>query len=50
MKKKHLLAWLLALLPWTGGAQTVLFHTGDSTGYPYRIPAIATARDGQLVA
>ena len=50
MKKKHLLAWLLALLPWTGGAQTVLFHTGDSTGYPYRIPAIATARNGQLVA
>lgn len=50
MRKRHLLAWALALLPWTGVAQTVLFHTGDSTGYPYRIPAIATAHDGQLVA
>lgn len=25
-------------------AQTCLFHTGDSTGYPYRIPAIAKAK------
>lgn len=31
-------------------AQTVLFETGDSTGFPYRIPALAAARDGQLVA
>lgn len=31
-------------------AQTVLFHTGDSTGYPYRIPAIATTVDGEVVA
>lgn len=32
------------------GAQTCLFHTGDSTGYPYRIPAIAKAKNGQLIA
>ena len=31
-------------------AQTCLFHTGDSTGYPYRIPAIAKAKNGQLIA
>lgn len=31
-------------------AQTVLFHTGDYTGYPYRIPAIATAKNGDLIA
>lgn len=31
-------------------AQTVLFHTGDFTGYPYRIPAICTARNGDLIA
>lgn len=30
-------------------AQTVLFHTGDSTGVPYRIPAIATAKNGDLI-
>lgn len=27
-----------------------LFHTGDKYGVPYRIPAIATARNGHLVA
>lgn len=31
-------------------AQTTLFHTGDSTGYPYRIPAIACAPNGDLIA
>lgn len=31
-------------------AQTVLFHTGDSTGHPYRIPAIATAKNGDVIA
>jgi sialidase-1 len=31
-------------------AQTILFHTGDSTGFPYRIPSIATAKNGDLIA
>ncbi len=31
-------------------AQTVLFHTGDYTGYPYRIPAITTAHNGDIIA
>ncbi len=29
---------------------TWLFHTGDSTNYPYRIPAIACAKNGDLIA
>lgn len=48
---KKLLLTLLAALGGLGAtAQTVLFHTGDSTGYPYRIPAIATTAKGRLVA
>lgn len=43
-----LLAALVGFMAAT--AQTVLFHTGDSTGYPYRIPAIAAARNGDLIA
>ncbi len=43
------LAVCLAAVP-AAKAQTVLFHTGDSTGFPYRIPALTTARGGQLVA
>lgn len=31
-------------------AQTVLFHTGDESGFPYRIPAIACAPNGDLIA
>ena len=31
-------------------AQTSLFTTGDASGFPYRIPAIATAPNGQLIA
>lgn len=31
-------------------AQTTLFHTGDDTGSPYRIPAIAKAVNGNLIA
>ncbi len=27
-----------------------LFHTGDATGYPYRIPAITTAKNGDVIA
>lgn len=49
--KRFLLPALLALaaaLP--ASAQTVLFHTGDSARVPYRIPAIATARNGHLIA
>lgn len=43
---------LLSLLFCTAAAQaqTLLFHTGDSTGYPYRIPAIATAKNGDVIA
>ena len=39
---------LCALLP--GWAQTVLYQTGDATGAPYRIPAIAKAPNGDLLA
>lgn len=42
--------FFLALSTLCASAQTVLFHTGDSTGYPYRIPAIAKARNGELIA
>lgn len=28
----------------------MLFHTGDYTGVPYRIPAICTAKNGDLIA
>lgn len=31
-------------------AQTSLFTTGDASGFPYRIPAITTAANGQLIA
>lgn len=31
-------------------AQTRLFHTGDETGHPYRIPAITTAPNGDVIA
>lgn len=31
-------------------AQTLLFHTGDSSGHPYRIPAIVTAPCGDVIA
>ena len=40
----------LLLCTFASQAQTVLFHTGDSTGYPYRIPAIATAKNGDIIA
>lgn len=45
------LFFLFAILCSLGAtAQTVLFHTGDSTGYPYRIPAIAATAKGKIVA
>lgn len=31
-------------------AQTTLFYTGDESGFPYRIPAIATAANGDVIA
>lgn len=47
---KFILSAAFSLSFWCGSAQTVLFHTGDYTGYPYRIPAITTARNGDLIA
>ena len=41
---------LMLLYQLSSMAQTTLFHTGDETGYPYRIPAIATAKNGDVIA
>lgn len=48
--RRHLFlfAWLLACT--AAMAQQVLFHTGDESGFPYRIPAIAKAKNGDLIA
>ncbi len=43
-------ALVLACAAFAAQAQTVLYHTGDETGFPYRIPAIATTVDGQVIA
>lgn len=48
--KKILFSFALFLSVLAASAQTVLFHTGDETGYPYRIPAIAKAVNGDLIA
>lgn len=48
--KKTLLSLFMLAAAVTAAGQTRLFHTGDSTGYPYRIPAIVTTCDGELVA
>jgi len=48
--KHFLLTACLTLTGLAASAQTVLFHTGDSARVPYRIPAIAATRSGQLVA
>lgn len=45
-----MLTLALLLLGLTATAQITLFHTGDETGYPYRIPAIATAKNGDVIA
>ncbi len=50
MQAKRFSLFFLLVCCLTVGAQTVLFHTGDFTGYPYRIPAIATAHNGDLIA
>lgn len=48
--KKTLLSLFLLVTPLCAAAQTVLFHTGDESGFPYRIPAIAKAKNGNLIA
>lgn len=51
MKKTFII--LLACCTWAATAlaqQITLFETGDASGYPYRIPAITTDKDGQLIA
>lgn len=48
--KRTFLSLLLLVASCSLQAQTRLFHTGDSTGYPYRIPAIASAPNGDLIA
>lgn len=52
---RNLRKGLLALGAWgmfatAALAQTALFETGDASGFPYRIPAITTASNGQLIA
>lgn len=49
MKRILIPLLLLCAVP-AAQAQTVLFHTGDSTGVPYRIPALAVARGGDVIA
>ena len=48
--KKILLTLVSLLTVCSAMAQTVLYETGDSTGFPYRIPAIAKAPNGDLIA
>ena len=48
--KRPFILLSLALAAIGMNAQTRLFHTGDHTGYPYRIPAIATAVNGDVIA
>lgn len=51
MKKVFQWALLLCMGVLSAQAQQVtLFHTGDAHGYPYRIPAITTAPNGQVIA
>lgn len=48
--KRSLFGSLLFLCFGALSAQTVLFSTGDATGFPYRIPAITTAKNGDIIA
>ncbi len=51
MKKFLTWAWWFCLaVTCVQAQQTTLFQTGDASGYPYRIPAIAKAKNGQLIA
>lgn len=45
-----IMAFLLSAASLAVEAQTTLFATGDSTGCPYRIPALAKAPNGDLLA
>lgn len=48
--KRNILSILLLWMAMSGMAQTELFTTPSTEAIPYRIPAIATAKDGTLVA
>lgn len=48
--KRLFLSLLLLMGVSVAEAQVTLFSTGDATGYPYRIPAIATAKNGDIIA
>ncbi len=48
--KKILFSLLAAFVVLAADAQIRLFHTGDETGKPYRIPAITTAKNGDVIA
>lgn len=48
--KKTLATLSFVLIAFSAMGQTTLFHTGDGTGAPYRIPAIATAKNGDVIA
>ena len=52
MKTTYFRIWslLMLLLPVTAKAQTEIFRTRTTADIPYRIPAIATAKDGSVVA
>lgn len=47
---KTILSLALLLCSGVASAQQTLFHTGDASGFPYRIPAIAKAKNGDLIA
>lgn len=48
--KKILATLSFVFIAFSAMGQTTLFHTGDGTGAPYRIPAIATAKNGDVIA
>lgn len=50
IKKGFLAIGVWSLFGTAALAQTALFETGDASGFPYRIPAITTVSNGQLVA
>lgn len=51
MKKLFQWALLFCMSTLSAQAQQVtLFETGDASGFPYRIPAITTAANGQIMA
>lgn len=46
----RIISLLLTLFALGTSAQITLFHTGDETGCPYRIPAITTTACGDIIA